>query len=181
MTIHPAINVGTSFDTFVQQGYTTDQSASTDLKLGNNGSSQIARSFLSFPMKNITGKQVTAAKLNLFTYHSWSCTAKSWEVWSTQAASTSSRWTDQPTWGTQYATSTQTKGYSSACNDGWVSADVTTLAKSWAANGNGTNHLGLRATDESDPDGWSVSTRATRPATPPTCPSRTTRCPAYRR
>ncbi|MER5555746.1 DNRLRE domain-containing protein [Streptomyces sp. NPDC002793] len=154
VTIDPAVNVGTSFDTFVQEGYTTDQSASTDLKLGNNGSSQIARSFLSFPMKNITGKQVTAAKLNLFAYHSWSCTAKSWEVWSSGAASTSSRWTDQPTSGTRYATSTQTKGYSSACTDGWVSADVTGLAKSWATNGNGTNHLGLRATDESDPYGW---------------------------
>ncbi|MFF7545980.1 DNRLRE domain-containing protein [Streptomyces canus] len=154
VTIDPAINVGASFDTFVQEGYTTDQSASTDLKLGNNGSSQVARSFLSFPMKNITGKQVTTAKLNLFGYHSWSCTAKSWEVWSTGAASTSSRWTAQPAWGTKYATSTQTKGYSSACNDGWVTADVTSLAKAWATNGNGDNHLGLRATDETDPYGW---------------------------
>ncbi|WP_256097950.1 DNRLRE domain-containing protein [Streptomyces sp. MnatMP-M17] len=154
VTIDPAINVGASFDTFVQEGYTTDQSASTDLKLGNNGSSQVARSFLSFPMKNVTGKQVTAAKLNLFEYHSWSCTAKDWEVWSTGAASTSSRWTAQPTWGTKYATSTQTKGFSSACNDGWVSADVTSLAQAWAANGSNTNHLGLRATDEADPYGW---------------------------
>lgn len=91
VTIDPAISVGASFDTFVQQGYTTDQSTSTDLKLGNNGSSQVARSFLSFPMKNITGKQITAAKLNLFAYHSWSCTPASWEVWSTGAAGTGSR------------------------------------------------------------------------------------------
>lgn len=154
VTVDPAINVGASFDTFVQEGYTTDQSASTDLKIGNNGSSQVARSFLSFPMKNITGKQVTAAKLNLFNYHSWSCTAKSWEVWSTGIANTSSRWTAQPSWGTKYATSTQTKGFSSSCNDGWVNADVTSLAKSWAANGNATNALGIRATDETDPYGW---------------------------
>ncbi|MFF8974309.1 DNRLRE domain-containing protein [Streptomyces sp. NPDC014995] len=154
VTIDPAINVGASFDTFVQEGYTTDQSASTDLKIGNNGSSQVARSFLSFPMKNITGKQITAAKLNLFEYHSWSCTAAGWDVWSTAAASSSSRWTAQPTWSQKYATSTQTKGFSSACNDGWVGADVTTMAKAWAANGNATNHLGLRATDESDPLGW---------------------------
>ncbi|WP_338675262.1 DNRLRE domain-containing protein [Streptomyces sp. SCSIO 30461] len=154
VTIDPAISVGASFDTFVQQGYTTDQSTSTDLKLGNNGSSQVARSFLSFPMKNITGKLITAAKLNLFAYHSWSCTPASWEVWSTGAAGTGSRWTAQPAWTTKYATSTQTKGFSSACNDGWVNADVTSLATAWAGNGNGSNHLGLRATNENEPAGW---------------------------
>ncbi|MFD8463496.1 DNRLRE domain-containing protein [Streptomyces cyaneofuscatus] len=154
VTIDPSINVGASFDTFVQEGYTTDQSTSTDLKIGNNGSSQVARSLLSFPMKNITGKQVTAAKLNLFAYHSWSCTAKGWDLYSTGAASTSTRWTAQPSWGTKHATSTQTKGFSSSCNDGWVNVDATSLAQAWAANGNTTNHLGLRASDESDPYGW---------------------------
>ncbi|MEU9291770.1 DNRLRE domain-containing protein [Streptomyces sp. NPDC048275] len=155
VTIDPSINVGTSFDTFVQQGYTTDQSAATELKLGNNGSDQVARSFLSFPMKNITGKQITAAKLNLYEFHSWSCTAKGWDVYGTGAASTSTRWTSQPNWGTtKYATSTQTKGFSSSCNDGWVSTDIKSLAQIWADNGNATNHLGLRASDEADPYGW---------------------------
>jgi len=154
VTIDPSVNVGTSFDTFVEEGYTTDQSAATELKLGNNGSGQKARSFLSFPMKNITGKQITAAKLNLYEFHSWSCTAKGWEVVATGAASTSTRWTSQPSWGQTYATSTLTKGYSSACNDGWVNANVTSLVQSWAANGNGSNHLGLRASNESDPYGW---------------------------
>lgn len=154
VTIDPSINVGASFDTFVQEGFTTDQSTSTDLKIGNNGSSQVARSFLSFPMKNITGKQVTTAKLNLFAYHSWSCTAKGWDLYSAGAASTSTRWTAQPSWGTKHATSTQTKGFSSSCNDGWVNVDATSLAQAWAANGNATNHLGLRASDEADPYGW---------------------------
>ncbi|WP_162467341.1 DNRLRE domain-containing protein [Streptomyces cavernae] len=154
VTIDPTINVGASFDTFVQQGYTTDQSAATELKIGNNGAGEKARSFLSFPMKNITGKQISAAKLNLFEFHSWSCTAKGWEVVATEAASTSTRWTSQPGWGDTYATSTQTKGYSSSCNDGWVGADVTALVKTWAAKGNATNSVGLRASDESDPYGW---------------------------
>ncbi|HLL34116.1 MAG TPA: DNRLRE domain-containing protein [Streptomyces sp.] len=154
VTIDPTINVGASFDTFVQQGYTTDQSTATELKIGNNGSNQVARSFLSFPMKNITGKQISSAKLNLFEFHSWSCTAKGWDLYSTGAASTSTRWASQPAWGTKYATSTQTKGFSSSCNDGWVSIDATSLVQSWAGNGNATNHLGLRASDESDPYGW---------------------------
>lgn len=154
VTVDPAVNLGTSFDTFVQEGYGTDQSAATELKLGNNGSGQKARSFLSFPMAKITGKVIQSAKLNLWATHSWSCTAKSWEVWTTSAASTASRWTAQPTWSTKQATSTQTKGFSSACADGWVNADVTSMAQSWANNGNGSNHLGIRATDETDPYGW---------------------------
>ncbi|WP_326706062.1 DNRLRE domain-containing protein [Streptomyces cyaneofuscatus] len=154
VTVDPAINIGATFDTFVQQGYGTDQSTATELKIGNNGSGQIARSFLSFPMKNITGKQITAAKLNLYSFHSWSCTPKGWDVWTAGQAGTGTRWTNQPSWGSKQATSTQTKGFSSACNDGWVNADVTAMAKSWAANGNGSNHLGLRASDEGDPYGW---------------------------
>ncbi|WP_240503037.1 DNRLRE domain-containing protein [Streptomyces prasinopilosus] len=154
VTIDPTVNVGASFDTFVQEGYGTDQSTATELKIGNNGSGQVARSFLSFPMKNITGKQINAAKLNLYGFYSWSCTAKGWDLYSTGAASTSTRWTNQPGWGAKHATSTQTKGYSGSCNDGWVNIDATSLVKSWASNGNGTNHLGLRASDESDPYGW---------------------------
>lgn len=43
VTVDPAVNIGSSFDTFVQQGYATDMSSSTELKLGNNCSGQIPR------------------------------------------------------------------------------------------------------------------------------------------
>ncbi|MFI8967113.1 DNRLRE domain-containing protein, partial [Streptomyces sp. NPDC053493] len=154
VTVDPAVNIGSSFDTFVQQGYTTDMSASTELKLGNNGSGQVARSFLSFPMAGISGKQILGAKLNLWNFHSWSCTPSSWEVWDTPHASTASRWTAQPNWNTKWATSTATKGFSSSCADGWVSQDIKNLAVAWAANGNGSNSMGIRATNESDPYSW---------------------------
>ncbi|AXG77659.1 DNRLRE domain-containing protein [Streptomyces paludis] len=154
VTVDPAVNIGPSFDAFVQQGYTTDQSASTELKLGNNGSGQAARSFLAFPMASVTGKNITQAKLNLWNFHSWSCAARSWEVWDTGSVSASARWTAQPAWRKKWADTTSTKGYSSGCADGWVSQDITGLAQSWAANGNATNTLGIRATDESDPYGW---------------------------
>ncbi|MEU7015910.1 DNRLRE domain-containing protein, partial [Streptomyces sp. NPDC046385] len=154
VTVDPAVNIGASFDTFVQQGYTTDMSASTELKLGNNGAGQIARSFLHFPMAGISGKQILGAKLNLFNSHSWSCTPSSWEVWDTPHATTATRWTNQPGFTTKWATSTATKGFSSACADGWVSQDIKNLAVAWAANGNSTNSLGLKATTESDPYSW---------------------------
>ncbi|MER8046770.1 DNRLRE domain-containing protein [Streptomyces sp. NPDC094032] len=154
VTVDPAVNIGPSFDTFVQQGYATDMSSSTELKLGNNGSGQVARSFLAFPMDKILGKQVLSAKLNLWNFHSWSCSPKSWEVWDTGAVSTATRWTAQPSWFNKWATSTSTKGFSSSCADGWVSTDVTSMAKYWVASGNTTNRLGIRATDETDPNGW---------------------------
>ncbi|MEU1472402.1 DNRLRE domain-containing protein [Streptomyces sp. NPDC005761] len=157
VTVDPAVNIGASFDTFVQQGYDIDTSAQTELKLGNNGSGQIARSFLTFPMKAITGKQILSAKLNLWNSHSWSCTATGWEVWDTPAVSTATRWTNQPGFTNKWATSTATKGFSSSCADGWVSQDIQSLAAAWAANGNGTNTLGIKATTESGTNaefGW---------------------------
>ncbi|MEV6326459.1 DNRLRE domain-containing protein [Streptomyces sp. NPDC051909] len=154
VTVDPAVAIGSSFDTFVQQGYTTDMSSSTELKLGNNGSGQTARSFLSFPMAKIAGKQILDAKLSLWEFHSWSCTASSWEVWDTGLATTSTRWTAQPGWYNRWATSTATKGYSSSCSDGWVSQNIKSLATAWAANGNSTNTLGIRATTETDPYSW---------------------------
>ncbi|MFE7584367.1 DNRLRE domain-containing protein [Streptomyces gardneri] len=154
VTVDPAVNIGASFDAFVQQGFATDQSTSTELKLGNNGGGQIARSFLAFPMSKIAGKVIKSAGLNLYNFHSWSCSARSWEVWDTGSASTAARWTAQPNWNKKWATSTATKGYSSSCADGWVSTDITSLATAWAANGNGTNTLGIRATDESDEFAW---------------------------
>ncbi|MER8046660.1 DNRLRE domain-containing protein, partial [Streptomyces sp. NPDC094032] len=154
VTVDPAVNIGSSFDTFVQQGYTTDMSTSTELKLGNNGAGQIARSFLHFPMTGISGKQILGAKLNLWNFHSWSCTPSSWEVWDTPHASTASRWTSQPNFTNKWATSTATKGYSSSCADGWVSQDIKNLAVAWAANGNGTNSMGIKATNEADPYSW---------------------------
>ncbi|MFJ5712848.1 DNRLRE domain-containing protein [Streptomyces sp. NPDC093105] len=154
VTVDPSVNLGASFDTFVQQGYTADMSTSTELKLGNNGSGQVARSFLHFPMGQITGKQILSAKLNLWNYHSWSCTPMSWEVWDTPHASTATRWTNQPGFTNKWATTTTTKGFSSSCADGWVSQDIKNLAVAWAANGNSSNAMGIKATNESDPYSW---------------------------
>ncbi|MEW1902297.1 DNRLRE domain-containing protein [Streptomyces sp. NPDC086147] len=154
VTVDPAVNLGSSFDTFVQQGYAVDTSAQTELKLGNNGSGQVARSFLHFPMTQIRGKQILGAKLNLWNSHSWSCAPSGWEVWDTPHASTATRWTNQPAWGNKWATSTATKGFSSSCADGWVSQDIKNLAVAWAANGNSSNSMGIRATNESDSFSW---------------------------
>jgi RHS repeat-associated protein len=156
VTVDPtyaAATVYPSFDTFVQEGYTTDQSTATELKIGNNGSGQVARSFLNFPLSGIAGKTIMSATLSLYEFHSWSCSARSWEVWTSGAASSSSRWTAQPSTGTKYGTSTVTKGYSSSCAAGRVSQTVTGAVQGWASSGS-TGALRVKATDETDPYGW---------------------------
>lgn len=154
VTVDPAVNLLTTFTTFVQEGYGTDQSTATELKLGNNGSGQVARSFLRFDTKPVKGKDVTSATLKLWNHHSWSCQARDWEVWDTSTPTTATRWTNQPNWNRKWATSSQTKGFGAGCDDGWVAADVTTLARAWASNANAENTLGIRATDEKDSFAW---------------------------
>ncbi|MGW4652026.1 DNRLRE domain-containing protein [Kitasatospora sp. NPDC004289] len=163
VTIDPTVDLGTNFDTFVQKGTTSDQSSSTDLKVGTyDGGTTVARSFLHFPTYGFRGKQILGATLNLYNYHSASCTAKEWEVWNTNYASTGTRWTAQPAWGQEYAWSFDTRdtdsgdAYQCANSDGsgWVKADVKNLAAAWAANSNDYNALGLKADNESDSLSW---------------------------
>jgi RHS repeat-associated protein len=155
VTIDPA-TVYASFDTFVQTDYTTDQSAATELKLGysDDGGSFTARSFLSWPSSAFAGAHINSATVYLWEWHSWSCTPASWEVWLSGAVSTSTRWTAQPAWMTKYGTSTQTKGASSSCNDGWVSAPATGVFQAGADNSWSTTTMGLKATNESDHNSW---------------------------
>nr|BFD87200.1 hypothetical protein StreXyl84_66010 [Streptomyces sp. Xyl84] len=159
VTIDPTADVlDVLFDTWVQGGETADQSASTDLKIGWPGDStgttkRVARSFLTFRTSPFADALVTDAKLKLYNYHSWSCQARGWEVWATDPADTGTRWTEQPQWKQKFATSTETK--STTCNnDGYVSADITELAKVWASAKADTSSIGLRATDENDTYGW---------------------------
>ncbi|MFF8959995.1 DNRLRE domain-containing protein [Streptomyces sp. NPDC014894] len=153
VTVDPSVNLLTTFTTFVQEGFTTDQSTAQELKLGNNGSGQVARSFLRFDNRPVKNRQITAATLKLWNHHSWSCSARSWEVWDTSTPSTASRWTAQPSWNRKWASSTQTKG-GAACADGWTTADVKTLVQAWATNPYLENSMGVRATDETDQFAW---------------------------
>lgn len=154
ITIDPTLSP--TFDTFVQNSYTTDQSGSTELKLGysDDGGSFTARSFLNWNTAFLAGAQVNAATVYLWNHHSWSCTAEQWEVWTTAAATSSTRWTAQPTWYALQGTSTQTKGANSSCNDGWVSAPATGLFQTAATSNWATTGMGLKATSETNHNGW---------------------------
>jgi hypothetical protein len=175
VTIDPSTSaLSNTFDTYVQQGETVDWSTDTELNFGNpgttnsDGTPRTARSFIHWNTTPIQDALISSAKLELYNFHSGNtdCLNYGWSVWSTGAASTSSRWTNQPSWIQQHATSTQTKGNPNCGADGWISADVTTLVQAWASNKVATGHMGLRSTTD-DVRAWkrvnSANNTANRP------------------
>ena len=145
-----------NFDTFVQKAYTTDQSGSTELRVGTyDGGTTIARSFLNFPLASIHGKQVMSAYLSLAETWSYSCTARALNVYSSAVATTSARWTAQPViYPTVYGTLSTAKGFSSACPNGRVSIPITSFVQAMAGTVSATDGVGLKAASETDNLGW---------------------------
>jgi len=181
VTVDPSTSaLSNVFDTYVQQGETVDWSTDVELDLGNpgtknaDGTPRTARSFISWNTTPIADALVLDAKLSLWNFHSGnytgsSCPTQPWEVWSTGAASTSSRWTTQPSWIAKKATSSETRGNPSCSTqpDGWINADVTTLVQEWASAKATRGHMGLRATDESITGQWKRVNSANAASNPP--------------
>ncbi|MFD3499115.1 RHS repeat-associated core domain-containing protein [Streptomyces sp. NPDC058678] len=178
VTVDPSTSaLSNVFDTYVQQGETVDWSSDVELDLGNpgtknaDGTFRTARSFISWNTTPISDALINSATLSLWNFHSGNtdCSAYPWEVWSTGAASTSSRWTSQPAWTAKKATSTETKG-NPACTsapDGWVNANVATLVQEWASAKTTRGHMGLRATDEAVSTPWKRFNSGNAASNPP--------------
>ncbi|MET7550249.1 DNRLRE domain-containing protein [Streptomyces sp. NPDC005479] len=181
VTVDPSTSaLSNVFDTYVQQGTTVDWSTDVELDLGNpgtknaDGTYRTARSFISWNTAPISDALVMDAKLSLWNFHSGnytgsSCPNQPWEVWSTGAATTSSRWTAQPSWTAKKATSSETRGNASCPTqpDGWINADVTTMVQEWASAKAAKSHMGLRASDESITGQWKRVNSANAASNPP--------------
>lgn len=107
---------------------------------------------------------VSSASVQLYNFHSGAtdCKAQGWTVWNTGEGSSASRWTKQPTWVQQYASSTRTAGYPAGCSttaDGWIKADVTDLVKVWASAKETRGHMGVRAATDDTKDWKRVNSR----------------------
>ncbi|MBQ1021086.1 RHS repeat-associated core domain-containing protein [Micromonospora sp. D93] len=156
VTIDPQINpLYTTFDTYVKEGDTVDRGGANDLQLGLlAGSPSVkARSFVHWGVSALAGKQITAATVNFWNFWSNTCTATSWEIWTTGAASSATRWGTQPSWTQKEATSTQSKG-GSTCADGWVSISGTTFFQRAATANQSTAYMGVRGTNEASADSF---------------------------
>jgi len=145
-----------SFDTFVQSDFTTDQSASPELKLGTyNGGAVKARTYLNFPTAPFKNKDIRSATLNLWETWSSSCTASKFVVRYSETASTATRWTNQPAAGTfDWGSATVAKGYNSSCPGGKVSIPITALVQEWSTYTRTTTAVLLAAANESDSLSW---------------------------
>jgi RHS repeat-associated protein len=153
--IDPDVQVGPSFDTFVQKNFTSDQSSSTELRIGTyNGGADVARSYLVFPTGGLAGTTVLSATLNLAEFHSWSCNAAGWEAYRSPEVGSGVRWTNQPAPFEAVGVSTKTTGYSSSCPDGWVDIAVTGAFQYAAANSQPTATVMLKATSETANGDW---------------------------
>ncbi|MFD4698373.1 DNRLRE domain-containing protein [Streptomyces niveus] len=177
VTVDPSTSaLASTFDTYVQQGETVDWSADTELDLGNpgtknpDGTPRSARSFITWNTTPIQDALIVDTNLSLWNFHSSNtdCTAQKWTVWDTSAPSTSSRWTNQPTWNQEYHSSTQTTGSPdcAAQPDGWINADVDALVQSWASAKATRGHMGLRATTD-DTRAWKRVNSANNTANQP--------------
>jgi hypothetical protein len=156
VTVDPSTSaLANTFDTYVQQGETTDLSTDVELDLGNpgtknaDGTPRTARSFITWNTRPIQDALIVDTNLALWNFHSGNtdCKPQEWTVWDTTPSSTASRWTKQPTWNQQYHSSTQTTG-NPGCStqaDGWINADVDELVQSWASAKATSAHMGLRA------------------------------------
>nr|WP_254406091.1 DNRLRE domain-containing protein [Streptomyces sp. AC627_RSS907] len=178
VTIDPSTSsLSNVFDTYVQQGETVDLSTDTELDFGNpgttnsNGTPRTAQSFITWNTAGLQDALVSSAKLSLWNFHSANtdCKLYPWEVWSSGAASTSSRWTNRPTMTAKKATSTETRG-NTACSaqpDGWINADVTSLVQEWASAKSSRGHMGLQASSESVLAQWKRVNSANAASNPP--------------
>ncbi|MEV0394992.1 DNRLRE domain-containing protein [Polymorphospora rubra] len=171
VTIDPTVNPTVTFDTWVQQADTTNRSGANDLRLGVLASTPpaIARSFLEWNSAVLTGKQINSATVSFWNFWSHTCDPVSWEIWSTGAANTSTRFTNQPAWNHHEATSTATMG-GADCADAWVTIDGKSFFQRAADVAGSTRAwMGLRATDETVPAGFKQfrSIEGTLPAEDP--------------
>ncbi|MEV6594118.1 DNRLRE domain-containing protein [Streptomyces acidicola] len=165
VTVDPSTSaLSNTFDTYVQQGETVDWSTDVELDFGNpgtknaDGTPRTARSFITWNTTPIQDALIVDTNLALWNFHSGNtdCSTQSWTIWDTTAASTSSRWSAQPTWNQQYHSSTQTRGNPDCTGtqpDGWINADVDTLVQTWASAKATRGHMGLRAATD-DTRAW---------------------------
>ncbi|MDG4763438.1 hypothetical protein O7632_04850 [Solwaraspora sp. WMMD406] len=153
VTLDPTVNpLSTTFDAYVRESVTTNQSGTNDLQIGLLATTPptIARSFVTWNAAVLAGKQINSATVYFWNWWSHTCSPKAWEIWSTGAASTATRWTSQPQWLHQEATSTMTKGFDASCDDGWSTISGTSFFQRAATAGSSQAHMGIRATDETD-------------------------------
>jgi hypothetical protein len=113
-----------------------------------------ARSFWKMGYRNIKNATISKAVFKVNNTHSWSCSAREFQLWSTEAISSGTTWNKQPTWVKLQQKKSFALGYNSSCGGDYVSFNVEDAAKVGAGKGATSLTFGLRATSETDTFTW---------------------------
>ncbi|MEU7905350.1 trypsin-like serine protease [Actinoplanes sp. NPDC049118] len=155
VTIDPVVTTtnNDTYDTWVRDGLTTDQTTSTYLQIGA-WSGKVARAYLNWNTSAFKGKHISTASLSLWNSASNTCTNQIWEAWTIiGGANTSTRWTNQPEWRYKDDASSATKSGLNGCIAGGrvYMNNMAGFFQRSADAGIDVSHMGLRASDESHP------------------------------
>jgi RHS repeat-associated protein len=150
VTLDPTVSpVSDVSDTYVMTGDTVDRSGANDLELGA-GNGQVARTLINWDTSAFVHSHINSATVYFWNWYSASCTPDSWDIWTTDLRAAGTVWTNQPTWRFKEASTTSTAGFSSSCDDDWVSISGTSFFQRAADGGHTLAGMGVRATNESD-------------------------------
>ena len=149
ITLDPTINPeATTFDTYVSQGTSADESGENDLQFGTT-SGNVTRAFLSWDMTSMEHATINSATVYFYAFYSASCTPAQWNTYyDATAATASTTWSNQPAATTAEGVSNSTKGFSSSCDDGWISVDGKGFFQAAANAGGSRGYMQIRANDE---------------------------------
>lgn len=157
LTVDPQVSINPTFDTYVKESEDgIDRSGMNDLEIGRMSGSVLwrARSLLHWPTAQFAGGRISSATFNFWNWYSTTCAQTPWEIWTVGPFDASARWSNQPAWRFPEATSTQTKGLNSTCDDGTVSIDGKQFFQRAADELAPIGYMGIRATREDLGDGW---------------------------
>ncbi|BFU46170.1 hypothetical protein [Krasilnikovia sp. MM14-A1004] len=150
VTVDPQINPFKTWgDAYIKEGTSSDHGGATDLQIGVVNGDR-TRSLVTWDTSGLRGKQITSATVYFYNWWSPSCSARSWDIWTTGAFDGTVTWANPPIWRYKEATSTATKGYSSSCGDGWVTVSGTSFFDRAADEQQTKGYMGIRATSETD-------------------------------
>lgn len=134
-----------SFDTWVDNKLANKAYPnSTELILGSWNASEYAESFLSFPLAPFKSYDIMSAKFSGWQFWASSCTASYWYVFEAGAANSSTTYNNRPgRIGGYWGYSVNARRPSCAVGEGWISADITSLARKWHSSTASSGHIQL--------------------------------------
>ncbi|WP_433826194.1 hypothetical protein ACQP2E_29430 [Actinoplanes sp. CA-015351] len=161
--LDPNLNTGEAAWLFVSKSHANSNfwngtgynGGTSDARVGHEDDTGVtARSFWRMTFKNIKGATVSSSAFKVLNNHSWSCTAREFQLYYTGAISTGTTWNKQPAWTALQQKVSFAKGYSSSCKDDYVAFNAKDGAQRAATAGATTVTFGMRASTETDTLTW---------------------------